>query len=98
MDAVKRNPRWNIASAVLQPVAILAAIAALIITSEPQSLGALVYAVPTYVLFSLFGAVAGVVAVIRRERFPMLSWIALTINAIPCLWVIYIILREVLFR
>jgi len=95
MDATKPKPRWNIASAVLQAVAILTAVAALIITSQPESLIGLVYAVPTYALFSFFGVVAGVVALIRSERWPLLSWIALVINGIPFLLMSRIIAQKV---
>jgi hypothetical protein len=95
MDTLKRKPRWNIASAVLQPVAILAAFVALIITSQPESLIGLIYAVPTYAVFSFFGVVAGTVALFRQERWLALSWIALVINAIPFLWMFGIIAQKV---
>ncbi len=95
MDTSKRKPRWNISAAVLQPVAILAAFVALIVTSQPESLIGLIYAVPTYAVFSFFGVVAAVVALIRRERWLALSWVALIINAIPFLWMFRIIAQKV---
>ena len=95
MSTPPRNPRWNISAVVLQPVAILAAIAALIATSKPESLIGVVYAVPTYAVFSFFGVVAALVALIRQERWPTLSWIALAINAFPCLWMFSIIAQKV---
>jgi hypothetical protein len=95
MDTLSRNPRWNVAAVIFQPVSILAAYIALVVTSQPQSLIGLLYAIPTYAVFSFFGVVVGVVALIRRERWPALSWIGLVINAIPFLWMFSIISQKV---
>ena len=97
MDASQSNPRCNIAAVALQAVAMLAGYLALVVTSKPESLIGLLYAVPTYALFSFFGVVVATIASIRRERWVTLTWIAFFVNFIPFLSMVCIIGEKVNF-
>ncbi|MEI7940900.1 MAG: hypothetical protein WCK27_29865 [Verrucomicrobiota bacterium] len=93
----RRKPFWNVASMILQAVAIIAAIATGILFGQPESLIALLYMVPTHAFFSLLGAVAACLALARRERWVPLSLIALTVNGIPFLMMLGLIAQKVRF-
>jgi hypothetical protein len=96
MTGTRQQPFWNVSSAVLQGVAILAALTAIMITEhDPKSYYGLIYAVPTYASFSFVGCLAAVRAVWRGEKWQTLSWIALVLNGIPFVAMLGIILQKV---
>jgi quinol-cytochrome oxidoreductase complex cytochrome b subunit len=94
-QAIERRPFWNLVAAVLQVIALLGGVFALMIFGQRESLIGLLYAVPTYTLFALFGTIAAFVAVIRHERWPVLSWVALFINGVPGVICLQIIAQKV---
>jgi hypothetical protein len=96
MTRNRQAPFWNVASALLQGFALVAAYGAIRITEhDPKSYYGLIYAVPTYASFSFCGVLAALRALARSERWRPLSWIALVANGIPFVWMLGIIIQKV---
>ncbi|MGH7975867.1 MAG: hypothetical protein ACREDS_02265 [Limisphaerales bacterium] len=91
------RPRWNVTAVIMQGVALLAGFTALTIFGKPEGLVGLIYAVPTYAFFSLLGTITACIALVRQERWWMLSWFSLLINCIPFIWMFSIIAQKVNF-
>jgi hypothetical protein len=92
---VERRPVWSILAVVFQIVAIVAAVSAFCIFTQPESLIGFMYAVPTYAFFAMLGTIAAFVAVFRREQWPALSWVALFLNGVPFVIFLRLIIQKV---
>ena len=96
MTNIRHAPFWNVASAGLQVLALVAAYVAIRITEhDPHSYYGLIYAVPTYALFSFGGLLAALRALARSEQWQALSWIVLVLNGIPFILMLGIIIQKV---
>lgn len=91
----RKRPFWNVAALIIQGIALLSGFIALIVFGEPESLAGLLYAVPIYAFFSLVGVMTACNALMRRERWWTLSWLALAINVGPFIYVASIILQKI---
>jgi hypothetical protein len=94
-QAIQRRPFWNLVAAALQVIALLGGVLALAIFSQRESLVGLLFAVPTYTLFATLGTIAAFAAVFRRERWPVLSWVALFVNGVPGMYCLRLIAHTV---
>jgi peptidoglycan/LPS O-acetylase OafA/YrhL len=89
---IQRPPAWGFAALILQVLALLAVFLIFNSLGKRGPLLAAIYAVPTYALFALLGLLAAFWALVRNERWPLLSWAALLLNGVPCLSCLRLIL------
>ena len=93
----RRRALWNWLSVILQLVALVVGWLLLLffIRRYPESLIGLVYAIPAYTFLAMLGICAALVAIFRRERWPVLSWTALFVNGVPFTIFLRVILQKV---
>jgi len=90
-----KSPQCNVVALLMQIAGIFGAFIALTVFGEPESLVGLVYAIPTYCVFSLFGLIAACISLKRKERWPALSRLTFFVNVISFLGTAYLIALKV---
>jgi len=90
---------WNWLSIILQVIALLTGwlILRFCIHRYPDSLIGLAMPIPPYTVLAMLGVCAALVAIFRRERWPVLSWAGLFLNGIPFIIFLRLILPKVHF-
>jgi hypothetical protein len=95
VEGVRLGPRWNIASLLSPLIAIpLAYVLSHNVRDSGWGWGGIGAIFVTRFGATAFGLIAGIVAVVRRERWPAITGIAILLNLYPIFALLLLILSH----